>query len=263
MSRTYLGSTLIERSYFGADFVSDIQILGPLNVEYIIVAGGGGGGLGGGGGSPTFNTLGGGGGAGGVITGSAYLLSNSYSVVVGNAGTGGVFASATKPTNGVSSSFLSLNAIGGGAAGNGAIDCSFSSGSIGGSGGGGGSRSGILGCTTAAGTVNQGNSGSQAGGGGGATSTAAGNVGGNGLTWLNGETYAQGGSTVSNADRTTRGSGGRGGNFFPNTPRDGQNGVNGVVEIRYLGTPQATGGTITQSDGYTYHEFTSSGTFTY
>jgi hypothetical protein len=35
-----------------------------------------------------------------------------------------------------------------------------------------------------------------------------------------------------------------------------------VVIIRYAGTPRATGGAITQSGGYTYHKFTSSGTFT-
>jgi hypothetical protein len=34
------------------------------------------------------------------------------------------------------------------------------------------------------------------------------------------------------------------------------------VIVRYAGTPVATGGTITQSGGYTYHAFTSSGTFT-
>lgn len=38
-------------------------------------------------------------------------------------------------------------------------------------------------------------------------------------------------------------------------------GGSGVVIIQYLGTPIATGGTITQSNGYTIHTFTSSGTF--
>jgi hypothetical protein len=33
------------------------------------------------------------------------------------------------------------------------------------------------------------------------------------------------------------------------------------VIIRYLGIQKATGGTITQSGGYTIHTFTSSGTF--
>jgi hypothetical protein len=46
-----------------------------------------------------------------------------------------------------------------------------------------------------------------------------------------------------------------------NMQRSG-NGGSGVVIIRYLGTPRATGGTITQAGGYTIHTFTSSGTYT-
>jgi hypothetical protein len=41
----------------------------------------------------------------------------------------------------------------------------------------------------------------------------------------------------------------------------GSTGGSGVVIVRYPGTPVATGGTITQSGGYTIHTFTSSGTF--
>jgi len=40
-----------------------------------------------------------------------------------------------------------------------------------------------------------------------------------------------------------------------------ENGGSGIVIIRYLGTPVATGGTITQVGGYTIHTFTTSGTF--
>jgi hypothetical protein len=40
-------------------------------------------------------------------------------------------------------------------------------------------------------------------------------------------------------------------------------GQNGICIIRYLGEPRATGGTITQVLGYTYHTFNSNGTFTY
>jgi hypothetical protein len=32
--------------------------------------------------------------------------------------------------------------------------------------------------------------------------------------------------------------------------------------VRYRGAPRATGGTVTQSGGYTIHTFTTSGTFT-
>jgi hypothetical protein len=35
-----------------------------------------------------------------------------------------------------------------------------------------------------------------------------------------------------------------------------------VVVIRYLGSQKGTGGTVTSAGGYTYHTFTSSGTYT-
>jgi hypothetical protein len=41
----------------------------------------------------------------------------------------------------------------------------------------------------------------------------------------------------------------------------GAAGGSGIVIIRYLGSTQATGGTITSAGGYTYHTFLSSGTF--
>jgi hypothetical protein len=40
------------------------------------------------------------------------------------------------------------------------------------------------------------------------------------------------------------------------------NGASGVAIVRYQGGQRGTGGTITSSGGYTYHTFTSSGTFT-
>jgi hypothetical protein len=39
-------------------------------------------------------------------------------------------------------------------------------------------------------------------------------------------------------------------------------GGSGVVIIRYSGSTRGTGGTITSSGGYTYHTFTTSGTYT-
>jgi hypothetical protein len=42
----------------------------------------------------------------------------------------------------------------------------------------------------------------------------------------------------------------------------GAAGGSGVVIVRYIGNQRGTGGTITSSDGYTYHTFTSSGIFT-
>ena len=65
-------------------------------------------------------------------------------------------------------------------------------------------------------------------------------------------------STEPNAGDNT-GNGGNGGKGFNGI---GGNGGSGIAILRYLGTPVATGGTITQSGGYTYHTFTSSNTFT-
>ena len=53
------------------------------------------------------------------------------------------------------------------------------------------------------------------------------------------------------------GGGGGGGTTYEES-ETGRRGGSGVVVIRYLGTPKATGGTITQSGGYTYHRFLSS-----
>jgi hypothetical protein len=41
--------------------------------------------------------------------------------------------------------------------------------------------------------------------------------------------------------------------------RGPSSGGSGIVIVRYLGPPRATGGTITQSGGYTIHTFTTSG----
>jgi hypothetical protein len=116
-----------------------------------------------------------------------------------------------------------------------------------------------------------------AGGGAGAGANGSGANGGNGLQWLDGNYYAGGGGglntyTSSTARGTTGipGLGGGGGFDTDGAAHTGgggggswsafypANGGKGVVKIRYIGTPRATGGTITQSGGYTYHTFTSS-----
>jgi hypothetical protein len=98
------------------------------------------------------------------------------------------------------------------------------------------------------------------GGGGGATSAGNGRDGGGGKTWVNGVEYAFGGKAPGGIDfGNGPGSGGNGGT----SAGGATDGENGIVKLRYLGTPIATGGTITQSGGYTYHTFTSNGTFTY
>jgi hypothetical protein len=40
------------------------------------------------------------------------------------------------------------------------------------------------------------------------------------------------------------------------------NGGSGIVIVRYAGAQRGTGGTVTSAGGFTYHTFTSSGTYT-
>jgi hypothetical protein len=93
------------------------------------------------------------------------------------------------------------------------------------------------------------------GGGGGCANNAA--AAGNGTDGGgNGGKGAAGSNAAAN-----RGGGGGGSGFNLGTNYTAGNGGSGVVVVRYLGTPQATGGTITQVGGYTIHTFTSNGTF--
>ena len=92
------------------------------------------------------------------------------------------------------------------------------------------------------------------GGGGGATSLTTGGLGlNNGIGGQNGQSTPGG-----NAGANTGGGGGGGAHY--NTNNKGGNGGSGIVIIKYLGTPIAVGGTITQSGGYTTHTFTNVGT---
>lgn len=100
--------------------------------------------------------------------------------------------------------------------------------------------------------------GAYAGGGGGGTYQGGtpGSGGGGGATA--GQTN---GTAVTNATANT-GSGGGGQGGGPSSAGVGANGGSGIVIIRYLGSQRGTGGTVTSSGGYTYHTFTSSGTYT-
>jgi hypothetical protein len=62
----------------------------------------------------------------------------------------------------------------------------------------------------------------------------------------------------------TANTGGGGGGFHDtfDTAVVGASGGSGIVILRYTGSQKGTGGTVTSSGGYTYHTFTSSGTFT-
>ena len=215
----------------------------PLTVDYLVVAGGGGGG---GGTNSTGLKAGGGGGAGGYQTttgtsgGGASALSplnaalaTNYTVTVGSFGAGG--ATGTAGTSGSNSVFNTTTSTGGGGGGG----TSAVNGKTGGSGGGGHCDYGTGGARTA--SPVQGNNGAAgagsiyAGAGGGAGSAASGETAGSGLTSdITSLTYAEGGNVYSGSDKTTKGSGGRGGaeNIFGQT-NNGQNGVAGVVVLRY------------------------------
>ena len=250
-------------------------------IEYLVVAGGGGGGT-----APSGvpSWRGAGGGAGGLKTASGYSVTSStpYAVTVGSGG--------PAQTAGSASSFNSpsVTTTGGGKGGN-----AFPSGTAGTSGGsGGGGGSGGAGNNYGAGTPGQGYD----GGGGDAGGFVAGQGGGagglglgilepahvynaysqpNGLfSSISGSSveYADGGATNSGtANYTTPPYGpgtpntGMGGGGANGTPGTGYAGGSGVVIIRYPGTQQGTGGTITSTGSapanYTVHTFTGPGAF--
>lgn len=269
-----------------------VQLVTPYSIDYLVVAGGAGGGAG----TSSGANGTGGGGAGGFISSTGYLVTptNTFSITIGSGGTGASGACGNPGSNSVFS--VLTTAIGGG--GGGASKTGFDSqvpGQNGGSGGGAGSTGSSYSGGT--GTSGQGNAGGTSGivapaygggGGGGAGAvgangtSATGGAGGSGTTWLNGTTYAGGGG----GGAYTAGAGGAGGagggangvvattalNGAANTGgggggtgqvNTGGNGGSGVVIVRYVGTTQrGTGGTVTTAGGYTYHTFTSSGTFT-
>ncbi len=256
----------------------------PFEVELLVVGAGGGGGESAVAIHPP--TRGGGGGAGGMLTGSfSASISNNYSITIGNGGQGG--DASTVSTSGTNSSFsgsgVIVTAFGGGAGANPQNPSQNKNGQNGGSGGGAGTESGTLGTAglETSGSFSGGNFvafGEQGGtgafcgntpfgplwtggGGGGADSPGTQDstvgcdaIGGNGLQWVDGITYAKGGGGTPDPS-PTNGGGGNTGN------PTGTNGANGIVKLRYKGLQKATGGTITESDGYIYHTFTSADTF--
>ena len=276
----YNTTTSQYEAYLGTDWVIMSTTSYSYTAEYLVVAGGGGGGENGGGG----------GAAGGVLNSSVVLPpSTAYTVTVGAGG--------AASTSGNNSVFSTFTASAGGRGGN-----LLNAGTSGGSGGGGGSSYAGSGAPAGgAGTAGQGNAGGAgaggipsvpaqiAGGGGGGQSSAGtagtnslGGVGGSGLNWFSignfyaggggggsgttgsaggsgvGGTGGSGGTSPTNGTANTGGGGGGGGN----PALTGGSGGSGVVIIRYVGSQRGTGGTVTSSGGFTYHTFTSSGTYT-
>lgn len=274
-------------------------ISGPYYVEFLTIAGGGGGGRGYGGGGGAGGYITGSAlvsvlqqytvtvGAGGGIpndgvqavggSGTASSISTLMSAVGG--GGGGYY----EDGNGIS---------GGSGGGGGGSNTGTTSGGLGTSGqgysggtgtgaspiwggGGGGGGSGANGSNGSASVGGNGGAGTtwsdgitRAGGGGGGVGQSGGST--SGLTRGNGGSGGGGYGAVSTVTgiagttNTGSGGGGAGGNGNGATSFGGNpgNGGSGIVIIRYAGSQRGTGGTVTSSGGYTYHTFTSSGTFT-
>ncbi len=100
------------------------------------------------------------------------------------------------------------------------------------------------------------------GGGGGALGVAPGGAGLN-----NGSAGGGGGSNQwaqtpgGNAGANTGGGGGGGSHY--NATNKGGEGGSGIVIVRYPGPQKAIGGTVTSSNGYIFHTFTTTGTTTF
>jgi len=92
------------------------------------------------------------------------------------------------------------------------------------------------------------------GGGGGASTGGAGGVGGG---------KAGGAGAPGTTGLANTGGGGGGGSGSDGNTKVGGDGGTGVLLIRYAGSPAATGGTRTESGGYTYHAYTSTGNSTF
>jgi hypothetical protein len=254
------------------------------SINYLVVAGGGGGGC----------QVGGGGGAGGLITGTSISVNpgTSYALIVG-AGAPGSTTSVSPGATGTNSTGFGITSLGGGGGGSHQNNGLGTSGGSGGGGGGGVSG----GVSPGGGTSGQGYpggfgvvsnwSGGGGGGSGGNGANGGADVGGNGGpgTLWNSNYYSGGGGGCSSASTLSSGGSGVGGGGWStgNTGntlngaanrggggggiRDTYNagyagfGGSGVVIVSYVGTPRASGGTVSQTGGYTYHTFTSSGTF--
>jgi hypothetical protein len=228
-----------------------------LNSQVTIIGGGSRGGVGIG--YFSIGSGGGGGGGGEVINLDYLLYPGSYTVIVaaggGNSSFGNIIATSGS-VGGNASVYI------GGSGGAGSLTKS--------TGGPGGSTSGDfypydisfpgVGCT---GLFSVCTGDTRAGGGGGGGASTANQLNGNTIYsgpgaigssggGAGGDAYVNGGNGVGN----TGGGGGGGGS----QGAIGGNGGSGIVVIKYVGNPKATGGTISTSNGYTKHTFTMTGT---
>jgi hypothetical protein len=211
---------------------------GVTEVEYLIVGGGGGGGNG-------YDTGGGGGGAGGIVlTGTlAVTPGQTYTVIVGNGGTGGADERVNNAgTAGSNSVFATITALGGtGGQGSrtysptarytgGAAQVGSSTAPLGGGGGGAAGAGGGGGGAGGAGGTSVSASSAGVGGAGVASSIAGSSV-----------TYGRGGaggtSGVNNNDgavgANNTGTGGGAGSATSGNSGGGGNGGSGIVVVKY------------------------------
>jgi hypothetical protein len=245
----------------------------PYTAEYILIAGGGGGSNSGAGS--------GGGGAGGFRSGSFSTTSSSYSITIGAGGGSGASGAASSAFGVTSTGGGAGSAVSGGSGGGGTyLQGSGGAGTAGQGNAGGGGRN-VAGCYPGGG-------GGGAGGAGAlAPNTSTGGNGGAGIgtfsTWATATSsgvsgfYAGGGGGSSRCSQGAGGSGGGdagggGGGGVANTGSGGGGGGQGAGEagdpggsglciVRYSGAQKGSGGTVYTSGGFTYHKFTSSGTF--
>tara|TARA_R110002050_G_scaffold157999_1_gene286795 strand:+ start:141 stop:1775 length:1635 start_codon:yes stop_codon:yes gene_type:complete len=248
-----------------ADRAFSLTVAVTASVEYLIVGAGGGGGAGqtGNGGNPN----GGGGGAGGIVTGTKLMTPTvSSAVTIGAGGSSGGSSGGTGGAGGLSKFVYSGDSFSDEAAGGG------TAGRSGGTSGAPQSRSGGGNSSTYGG----GGGGGAGGNGGTATGSHGYNTahGGAGLYYANFQQFGYngyfgaGGSGAYNPANSTGGAAadnnaayfGGGGGAGTGGGVAGT-GFGGCVIFRYAGSAAFTGGTISTTGGYTYHVFSSSGTF--
>jgi hypothetical protein len=240
---------------------SSIGFIGSqgLDVDYLIVGGGQAGE------SSNQTDYAGYGGAGGgyTVNQTSIALGASYPIVVGLGGVaGGIF--------GETSSFGDITSVYPAPTLPESVTCGTTNPATYKQGGSGSASTGSLPFCTGTGTDRSGKGGDggsgsiwydgnyYAGGGGSATFTSeefagVGGIGGGG----------RGGYNTAEPVTGSKNTGGGGGGSSQFGSAAGAAGGSGIVKIRYYGSgSKATGGTITYSDGYTYHSFTASATLT-
>jgi hypothetical protein len=239
------------------------SISGELEIDWLLVGGGGSGGQ-------FFTFDGGGGGAGRFVTSSIVLpINTTINVIVGNGGIAGTGTNG-QGADGEQSSVQILGTLytapGGGGGGFGNPQANRN-GRPGGSGGGGGQTASAN--STSFGGANIVGSPLPGFGFSGENLTGVSSRGGHGggaggINQLkfwdgDGQPYAFGGS----GNTTDVGIGAGSGAGRAPLGGVGNNGRSGIFKLKYAGTPVAIGGIITQSDGFTFHTFTTNGTFTF